>query len=173
MVLLGLAAKALKRNFGDNKPAVAPMAQGAMRQVKPETRYAKGGKAGKDSPAMMKKEIAFMKKKGAPKSMVKHEEAEAKGMRKGGMACGGMKKYAAGGPTSVPPSKPSKGDEKLKQLELQRKQEEMDKKMQDAAKRFQRSKENDSPGYKSGGSIKKYAKGGGIESKGKTKGRMC
>ena len=32
-----------------------------------------------ESPAMMKKEVAFMKKKGAPKSMIKHEMAEAKG----------------------------------------------------------------------------------------------
>ena len=36
----------------------------------------------KESPAMMKKEVAFMKKKGAPKSMIKHEMAEAKGMKK-------------------------------------------------------------------------------------------
>jgi len=33
----------------------------------------------KESPAMMKKEVSFMKKKGAPKSMIKHEMAEAKG----------------------------------------------------------------------------------------------
>ena len=32
----------------------------------------------KESKAMVKKEVAFMKKKGAPKSMIKHEEAEAK-----------------------------------------------------------------------------------------------
>ena len=31
-----------------------------------------------ESPAMMKKEVAFMKKKGAPKAMIKHEMAEAK-----------------------------------------------------------------------------------------------
>ena len=37
----------------------------------------------KDSKAMAKKEIGFMKKKGAPKSMIKHEEAEY-GMKKGG-----------------------------------------------------------------------------------------
>lgn len=49
-----------------------------------------GGMA--ESKAMVKKEIGFMKKKGAPKSMVKHEMAEA-GMKKGG----GVKKYAAGG----------------------------------------------------------------------------
>ncbi len=40
----------------------------------------------KESKAMMKKEVSFMKKKGAPKSMIKHEMAEAgmKGMKKGG-----------------------------------------------------------------------------------------
>ena len=64
----------------------------------------------KESPAMMKKEVAFMKKKGAPKSMIKHEMAEAKGMKKP------VKKMMGGGMA--------------------------------------------------------YAKGGGIESKGKTKGKM-
>ena len=44
----------------------------------------KGGGEMKESKAMVKKEIGFMKKKGAPKSMVKHEMAEA-GMKKGGM----------------------------------------------------------------------------------------
>ena len=43
----------------------------------------------KESKAMMKKEVAFMKKKGAPKSMIKHEEAEY-GMK-------GMKKMRGGG----------------------------------------------------------------------------
>jgi hypothetical protein len=44
----------------------------------------------KESKAMMKKEVSFMKKKGAPKSMVKHEMAEAgmKKMRAGGLAGG-------------------------------------------------------------------------------------
>jgi hypothetical protein len=46
----------------------------------------------KESKAMMKKEVAFMKKKGAPKSMVKHEMKEA-GMKYGGKA----KKMASGG----------------------------------------------------------------------------
>ena len=36
----------------------------------------------KESKKMMGKELAFMKKKGAPKSMVKHEMAEMKGMKK-------------------------------------------------------------------------------------------
>ncbi len=51
----------------------------------------------KDSKTMVKKEIAFMKKKGAPKSMIKHEMAEAEGMCYGGK----VKKMAAGGMTSM------------------------------------------------------------------------
>jgi hypothetical protein len=54
---------------------------------------AAGGKVEKESKGMMKKEIAFFKKKKAPKSMIKHEEKEAKGMN-----CGGkVMKYAKGG----------------------------------------------------------------------------
>jgi hypothetical protein len=45
--------------------------------------FAKGGDM-KESKAMMKKEVSFMKKAGAPKSMLKHEMAEAK-MAKGGV----------------------------------------------------------------------------------------
>ena len=51
-----------------------------------------GGGEMKESKAMMKKEVSFMKKKGAPKSMVKHEMKEA-GMKYGGKA----KKMASGG----------------------------------------------------------------------------
>jgi hypothetical protein len=51
-------------------------------------KFNQGGEM-KESKAMMGKEIAFMKKKGAPKSMIKHEMAEA-GMKKGGYASGGM-----------------------------------------------------------------------------------
>jgi hypothetical protein len=46
----------------------------------------KGGGEMKESKEMVKKEIGFMKKKGAPKSMIKHEMKEA-----------GMKKMASGG----------------------------------------------------------------------------
>lgn len=59
------------------------------KRVVGELKYAKGGMT--ESKAMVKKEVGFMKKKGAPKSMIKHEMAEA-GMKKGGVA-----KYAAGG----------------------------------------------------------------------------
>ena len=54
-------------------------------------KFAKGGDM-KESKAMVGKEVAFMKKKGAPKSMIKHEAAEMGAMKKGGMA-----KYAKGG----------------------------------------------------------------------------
>lgn len=46
----------------------------------------------KESKAMAKKEISFMQRKGAPKSMIKHEKEEY-GMKKGGStSC-----YAKGG----------------------------------------------------------------------------
>ena len=48
-------------------------------------KFARGGDM-KESKAMMKKEVSFMKKKGAPKAMIKHEMKEA-----------GMKKMASGG----------------------------------------------------------------------------
>lgn len=48
--------------------------------------FARGGDVA-ESKAMIKKEVSFMKKKGAPKSMIKHEESEMKGMKK--MAMGG------------------------------------------------------------------------------------
>ena len=51
--------------------------------------FKKGGTMA-ESKAMMKKEVSFMKAKGAPKSMVKHEMKEA-----------GMKKMANGGITSA------------------------------------------------------------------------
>jgi hypothetical protein len=42
----------------------------------------------KESKKMIGQELSFMKKKGAPKSMIKHEMGEMKGMKK--MAGGGM-----------------------------------------------------------------------------------
>jgi hypothetical protein len=64
----------------------------------PETRHGKSemfkeGGHMKESKAMMAKEVSFMKKAGAPKSMVKHEMAEAK-MAKGGIATS-LKAHAA------------------------------------------------------------------------------
>ena len=93
-------------------------------------KFREGG-AMKESKAMVKKEISFMKKKGAPAAMIKHEKAEAKGMKKGGM-------------TSC----------------------------STAAKKEVKSHEKRMHGMKAGGSCKGYSMGGGIETKGKTKGRM-
>jgi hypothetical protein len=75
-----------RKKFGTGSSSRADL----QKVNKPKTRhgkgalFAEGGMA--ESKAMMKKEVAFMKKKGAPKSMVKHEMKEA-----------GMKKMAAGG----------------------------------------------------------------------------
>ena len=64
--------------------------------------FKKGGEM-KESKAMAKKEISFMEKKGAPKSMVKHEKEEY------GMKKGGMKKMATGGITSAKMGKVTAG----------------------------------------------------------------
>ena len=73
----------------------------------------KEGGTVKESKAMMKKEVSFMKKKGAPKSMIKHEMAEA-GMKYGGkvkkMAGGGL---AAGHKTADGVAKKGKTDTKM------------------------------------------------------------
>ena len=45
--------------------------------------FKRGGEMA-ESKAMVKKEVSFMKRKGAPASMIKHEESEMKGMKKGG-----------------------------------------------------------------------------------------
>ena len=88
---------------------------GVPQSVGREFTKKEGGTVAKESKAMMKKEVEFMKKKGAPKSMIKHEKAET-GMEAGGikkklpnpdqmgslgMKKGGkVKKYAAGGLTA-------------------------------------------------------------------------
>lgn len=77
-----------KRDIGKDQMSMAP--------------YKKGGDM-KESKAMMKKEIGFMQKKGAPASMIKHEKAEMKGYARGGgvesrgKTKGTIIKMAAGG----------------------------------------------------------------------------
>ena len=63
--------------------------------------FAKGGDM-KESKKMVGQELAFMKKKGAPKSMIKHEMAEA-GMKK--MANGGITKAKMGAVKTAAPSR--------------------------------------------------------------------
>jgi hypothetical protein len=64
--------------------------------------FNKGGEM-KESKAMVKKEVSFMKKKGAPASMVKHEAAEMKGMKK--MASGGITTAKMGTVKTAAPSR--------------------------------------------------------------------
>lgn len=90
-----------------------------QRVNKPKTLHGKSalfseGGPMKESKAMMKKEIGFMKAKGAPKSMIKHEMKEA-GMKKGGTA-----KYASGGFVRQADGVASKGKTKAKQITMKR-----------------------------------------------------
>ena len=77
---------------------------------KPKTEHgksailAKGGDV-KESKAMMKKEVGFMKKAGAPKSMIKHEESEMKGMKMKKMASGGITNAKMGTVKTAAPSR--------------------------------------------------------------------
>lgn len=64
--------------------------------------FSKGGEM-KESKEMMKKEVGFMKKAGAPKSMIKHEESEMKSMKK--MANGGITTAKMGAVRTAAPSK--------------------------------------------------------------------
>jgi len=80
----------------DEMYRVRPMASYEMeempmrRRVRAPMIMRKGGKA--ESKEMVKKELAFMKKKGAPKSMIRHEEAEM-----GGKMKKGVRKFQSGG----------------------------------------------------------------------------
>lgn len=84
--------EAMGRTEVANQEAMRKAREEAKKNAAAPKRYAKGGEVG-ESKTMMKKEVAFMKRKGAPKSMIKHEEKEAKGMKSGGSA----KCYAKGG----------------------------------------------------------------------------
>ena len=132
------ADKGLKFGKGSTRADLQKINRPDTRHGKSEL-FAKGGDM-KESKKMIGKEMAFMKKAGAPKSMIKHEMAEA-GMKK--MASGGMPMVMKDG--KKVPAFAADGEGKMKR----------------------------------GGATKKmnmggmgYAKGGGIESKGKTKGTM-
>ena len=76
-----------KRGTADPQAAEATNRRGVLNLVdrlinKPK--YFKKGGEMKESKKTVGKEVAFMKKKGAPKSMIQHEEAEMKAMKKGG-----------------------------------------------------------------------------------------
>jgi hypothetical protein len=89
------------RQFGKGGDMKKGYADGGMPMVKKDGKMipsfaadgvgkmAKGGMA--ESKKMVGKEVAFMKKKGAPAAMIKHEKAEM-GMKKGGGVDGAAKK---------------------------------------------------------------------------------
>lgn len=96
---------AVANNPAFAKKAGVPQSVGKeFTQADKGRKFAKGGDM-KESKAMVKKEIGFMKKAGAPKSMIKHEKAEA-GMKKGGIATS-LKAHA-----SAPASKAHAGMKK-------------------------------------------------------------
>ena len=84
---------AVAKNPAFAKKAGVPQSVGQEFLNADKGRKFKEGGDMKESKKMVGKELAFMKKKGAPAAMIKHEKAEA-GMKKGGMA-----KYAKGGVT--------------------------------------------------------------------------
>jgi hypothetical protein len=61
---------------------------GVPTKVGKEFTKSEGGMA--ESKKMVGKEVMFMKKKGAPKSMIKHEMGEMKAMKKGGIIASKM-----------------------------------------------------------------------------------
>lgn len=63
--------------------------------------FKKGGQMA-ESKGMMKKEVSFMKKKGAPASMIKHEESEMKTKK---MANGGITSAKMGAVKTAAPSR--------------------------------------------------------------------
>lgn len=83
-----------ERNAFEQRARDTMRGEGGLKKggsVDKHTEFRKGGSSMKESKAMMGKEVAFMKKKGAPASMIKHEKAEM-----------GMKKFAKGGMTMRP-----------------------------------------------------------------------
>ena len=100
-------SKGVKFGGPKTRPDLQKVNEPKTRQGKTEL-FSKGGDM-KESKAMVKKEIGFMKKAGAPKSMIKHEKAEM-GMAK--MAKGGMTKMGAVKTSSKPDGVAVKGKTK-------------------------------------------------------------
>jgi hypothetical protein len=118
----------------------------AKKFVGPKAHKAEGGTV-KESKAMREKEVSFMKKKGAPKSMIKHEMAEAKG-------------YANGGRATFPAVKGSAVKSGL----------DAGNKSADGIAQRGKTRGDNIVMKAKGGSC--YARGGGAEAKGKTRGHF-
>jgi len=90
------------KRFGSGSRADAQAINKSKTDQGKQEFFSRGGEM-KESKQMMKKEVSFMKSKGAPKSMIKHEESEMKGMKK--MATGGITKAKMGTVKTAAPSK--------------------------------------------------------------------
>jgi hypothetical protein len=134
----------------------------------------KGGKVG-ESKKMVQKEVSFFKKKGAPKSMIKHEQAEAKSM-----------KYAKGG--SIMRSKKDIANDQMKMAPYAKggnvkgymANHGFENRTTNGTSRAGENTKVQKKGLTEGrvvkmatGGVVKFARGGGIESRGKTRGKMC
>jgi hypothetical protein len=96
-----MAAVANNPSFA--KKAGVPQSVGAEFLKADKGRKFKEGGEMKESKKMVGKELAFLKAKNAPKSMIKHEESEMKGMKK--MAGGGITTAKMGTVKTAAPSR--------------------------------------------------------------------
>ena len=111
------ASKGMKFGKGSgNRADAQAINKPKTKQGKSEL-FAKGGEMA-ESKAMVKKVVSFMKKKGAPASMIKHEEAEMKTKK---MAKGGMTSSKMGAVKTAAPSRDgvaTKGKTKGKMISM-------------------------------------------------------
>ena len=96
------ASKGMKFGKGSTSRAEAQAINKPKTNQGSQELFKKGGNAMAESKAMMKKEVSFMKKKGAPASMVKHEESEMKTKK---MANGGITSAKMGAVKTAAPSR--------------------------------------------------------------------
>ena len=96
------ASKGMKFKGGPKTRADSQVVNRPKTNQGSEELFKQGGKTMAESKGMIKKEVSFMKKKGAPSSMIKHEMKEA-GMKK--MANGGITKAKMGAVKTAAPSR--------------------------------------------------------------------
>ena len=96
------ASKGMKFKGGPKTRADSQVVNRPKTNQGSEELFKQGGKTMAESKGMMKKEVSFMKKKGAPASMIKHEESEMKTKK---MAKGGMTSSKMGAVKTAAPSR--------------------------------------------------------------------
>lgn len=147
-IALSEAGKSKPKKEGKEMRGEHPVQKKSLGGAK-TVKMANGGKA------MAKKEVAFMEKKGAPKSMIKHEKKEY-GLKSGGKA------YAGGGEAFMKQvanrAQPMKAPEPVG-IQMNN---------PSATRQVRPGAAGRAAMMKEGG----MARGGGIETKGKTRGKM-